>query len=386
MKSRSINTTLLTTMVVLALAHGLAAQSTSQDFPTPITSNEVSGTIKARDLGDSRLTTYYYALNGDQGDLFINLVTRNLTGDIDVFTLNGSRPMTKIVVYADYGEAETGRAIYLRKSEKLLLRIQGRTPNDDDATFRLKFAGSFVALRAEDVASAPELPKVTAENRGSVRVNSVGTILPPPPRPAEPVEDKAKPETETVAKSDKTEDPKLAETEKPVEPDVTKPKAELVVTDPVRPEADRKAPTRRRVSASRGRNPIRSTPEDKEKEKRSAETVGATERPDVEKPAVEKTAEKLDEEKRVADKESSKEPPFRTLTNDRRVRAPKKPPEPDPMESINLVVRFKDGTTLEKRMSEVSRFSVDKGVLTILLKDKSVTRYAIVDVSKVTIE
>ena len=113
---------------LLASALTVSGQSTTQEFATPVVSNEISGTIKARDIGDSRLTTYYYALNSDQGDLFINIVTKNLSADIDVFTTVGLRPMTKVVVYADYGETETGRAIYLRKSEKLLLRIQGRSP------------------------------------------------------------------------------------------------------------------------------------------------------------------------------------------------------------------------------------------------------------------
>ena len=43
--------------IALALAGAAAAQSTNQNFPTPITSNEIEGTIKARDVGDARLTS-----------------------------------------------------------------------------------------------------------------------------------------------------------------------------------------------------------------------------------------------------------------------------------------------------------------------------------------
>lgn len=82
-------------------------------------------------------------------------------------------------------------------------------------------------------------------------------------------------------------------------------------------------------------------------------------------------------------------PGFRTLTD--RDDMPKAPVEakPDPLESINLVIRFKDGRSLEKKMSEVFKFSVDKGVLTVILKDGSITRYSIVDVvvdDRVTLE
>lgn len=373
MRTHPAITMLLAAALSVGLKASLSAQSTSQDFPTAITSNEISGSIKARDLGDSRLTSYYYALNGEQGDLFINLVTRNFTGDVDVFAVSGMRPMTKIVVYADYGETETGRAIYLRKGEKLLLRIQGRTPNDDEATFRLKFAGSFAAARPEDISAAPELPKVTAENRGGIRVNSVGTILPAPPRPVEAVEDKAKAETDTaIAKTEKTEDPKPTEIEKPIVPEEARPKPEVMVTDATKPEVESKSPPRR-GNASRRRTASRTAEPEK---KDPAETAAG--------PLAD--ADNSEEEKSAAPKPPAKtSPSFRTLAN-RRTAPPKKPAAPDPLESVNLVIQFKDGTALEKRMSEVFKFSVDKGVLTVILKDRSVTRYPIVDVAKVTIE
>src|SRR5215207_4877356 len=65
-------------VLIFIVSHVIRAQSINQNFPTPVTSNEISGTIKARDLGDARLTTYFYAFNGNQGDIFINVVTKNL--------------------------------------------------------------------------------------------------------------------------------------------------------------------------------------------------------------------------------------------------------------------------------------------------------------------
>ena len=145
---------LLTALAVTGIAN---AQSTNQNFPTPITETEITGTIKARDVGDARLTSYFYQFDASQGDLFINIVTRNLTGDIDVFTQTGLKPLTKIVVYGDLAESETGRVLYFRKSEKLILRIQGRPPGDDAATFRIKFAGSFIASTQSEPVAEPSL-------------------------------------------------------------------------------------------------------------------------------------------------------------------------------------------------------------------------------------
>lgn len=385
---------------LLCLCSGLLhAQSTSQDFPTAIVSNEISGTIKARDMGDSRLTTYYFALNGDQGDLFINLVTRNFSGDIDVFTVNGLKPMTKIVVYADYGDVETGRAIYLRKPEKMILRINGRTPNDDAATFRLKFAGSFVAAKADEPGGDPGLPKVSSEGRGSVRVNSVGTILPPLPRPVETPAEKIETSPEIIAKSEEKADPnakaeektdekaeakaetKPADAEKsetPVESKPT-PSLEVVVTDPV--ETNSKIEPKPTLT-TKGRKPIKRTKPAKPKEKPVAETP-------TEKSAAQ--AQPAEPEKAAPEVETIA-PTVKTLTGKRRSRAAKKPvepkpePKPDPLASINLVIQFKDGSSFEKKMSEVFKFSVDKGIMTVILKDGTITKYPILDIAKVTIE
>ena len=66
---------------------------------------EINGTIpRLGDIGDARLTTYFYTFGGDQGDLFLNVVSKNFTGDIDVFTAAGLRPVTKIMIYAAEGD------------------------------------------------------------------------------------------------------------------------------------------------------------------------------------------------------------------------------------------------------------------------------------------
>jgi hypothetical protein len=275
----------------------------------------------------------------------VNVVTKNFNGDIDIFTVYGLRSLTKIVIYADTSSNETGRLIYLRKPEKLLLRIEGRSPNDDPATFKIKFAGSFVAAEGGAETEAPEMPEIKGENDSGVRVNSVGTIIEviPKPMPAPRV---------TVAK-----------VEPPVKKDVEPEKSD-------KPEEEKK-PEKIRVLVSENIPPAKK-PETPKKEVRKP----------VRKPVSKKVDETVANDPVVADK------PTVTVKTPRKpkVTAPKPPPVPDPLESVHLVILFKDGKKIERPMSEVIRFNVDKGVLTVVLKDGTMSKHSILDVEKVTIE
>jgi hypothetical protein len=66
--------------------------------------------------------------------------------------------------------------------------------------------------------------------------------------------------------------------------------------------------------------------------------------------------------------------------------APPKAAVPNPLENIHLVIELKDGSKIEKRMTEVVRFTVDRGILTVIMKDGSISRFNILDVSKTTIQ
>ncbi len=359
------------------LPNSAHAQSANQSFPTPVTTNEISGTIRARDVGDSRLTTYYYTFDGEQGDVFINVLTRNFTGDIDIFAVSGLRPMTKIVIYSDLSETETGRVIYLRKPERLLLRIEGRTPGDDAATFQIKFAGSFVASKAEP-ATEPELPKVKAgENTSGIRVNSVGTIIEVIPKPKPPKETIAianvRKEPETTAETSPNA-PK--ETEKPVEPSPEK-KAEDEKTPE---EASAKNET---VEAETITTPRLIVTEGVVAEKPVEKTVTArrnTRRPRIKKPTKPPT-EPVETATETPAAEVKPKPAART----RRTRTPKIETV-DPLANVNLVILFKDEKRIERPMSEVLKFSVERGILTVISKNGTIGRYPMIEVAKVTIE
>src|ERR1041384_2280107 len=124
------------------VATSVAAQSIDPNAPSPVRSNTVTGRIAARDLGDARLTDHYYAFTGTPGDLLITIQSTNLNGDIDVFTAGTLRPLLKVTLYAEIGTPVT-KGIYLRKREDLILRVEARSPNDDEGTYRLSFGGSF---------------------------------------------------------------------------------------------------------------------------------------------------------------------------------------------------------------------------------------------------
>lgn len=297
-----------------------SAQSSDQNYPTPILSNEIAGTIRARDIGDARLTTYYFMFGGYQGDIFINVVTKNFTGDIDIFNADGLRPLTKMVIYAAADPIETGRLVYLRKSEKLLLRIQGRTPNDDAANFRIRFGGSFVASTEREADAAPTVESGADES--GLRVNSVGTRLPPIPKPS-PEKKIVRESVIAAVPTPEPEPEKITEPEKKPEP-VVEPKAVIPDPPPVTT-----APTRRTTRGRRTANP----------------PVRATRTPP---PPVEK--------------------------------------KPDPLASIRLIIQLKTGETIERPMSAIRSFSVINAVLVVVAKDGKTNRYSILDVAKLTVE
>src|SRR5437588_6331566 len=82
-------------IALCAINRQVRAQSSDQNLPTPILSNDVNGKIEPLDIGDSRLTRHYYAFAATPGDLLITLDTTNLNGDVDVFTAVALQPPMK---------------------------------------------------------------------------------------------------------------------------------------------------------------------------------------------------------------------------------------------------------------------------------------------------
>ncbi len=226
----------------------LSAQSLDSNTPTPVRSNNVSGRIAARDLGDSRLTNHYYAFTGMPGDVLITVQSTNLNGDVDVFTATSLRPLIKLTLYAEAGSPIT-KGIYLRKREDLILRVEARSPNDDEGSYRLFFGGSFQPIvGGPEIAEAETTPVETPTPRpGGRRVSSVGARI-EEPRP---------PITEVATAP--TPEPTPEATPQPAETPAAKPEKSPEV-EAERPAATVRTPRGRRPATRRPPPRVRETP------------------------------------------------------------------------------------------------------------------------------
>jgi hypothetical protein len=334
--------TISTCWVVLCLAAfsvNARGQSTDVAWPSPVRTNEVVGTIAARDLGDPRLTDHFYAFAGTPGDVLITVDGRNMNGDIDVFTFSGLRPLLKFTVYAGSSSPIT-KSIYLRKQEDLILRVEGRTPNDDDAVYRLHFGGSFEPITSgplaehEDATQPPT--SVIASGKGGRRVSSVGARI-------------EEPRTEVVE----------APTPEPTPVD----------------SSEAKAPAAKPTSRSnRARRPAarRTRPTEKPKPAETA-AKGETEN----KASAENSAT---ETKRPA---KEKRPTTRSTTARG---ATKPPPGQEPEDSgPRLMIETNDGTLVDRYMSSVRRVTVENGQVVVVGKDGKIQRIPLASVVRMTI-
>ena len=322
-------------VVIGSTAASLCAQSLDPNTPAPVRTNSVEGRIVARDLGDSRLTHHYFAFTGTPGDLLITVQTQNLNGDIDVFTATTLRPLLKITLYAESSSPVT-KGIYLRKRESLVLRIEARSPNDDQGIYRLSFGGSFEPIvGGPDIAEAETAATDTpAPSPGTRRVSSVGARIEEPARPASEVAAAPTPEpTPEPSPEAKPVETPAREGEKPAE------------TESVRP-----APTRN----PRGRRtpPRRTTSRPTETARRPAEEPKATE-----------TARRPEEEPKPAE--------------------PK--PEPAPEIGPRLVLETSDGTLINRPMSGIKRVTVENGQVVVVGRDGKITRFLLVNVVRMSI-
>src|SRR5262249_12908072 len=177
----------LLNLVVLLIAIGVGgathtalSQSTDQSLPTPVLANEINGKIKALDLGDPRMTRHFYAFDGSPGDLLITIDTRNLNGDIDVFTAITFRPLMKTTVYASAQAPEITKGIYLRAHQILILRIEARTPSDEPGTYHIRFGGTFEKFSGGIPVAENNSEPEAADKGGANRLSSVGATIPKP--------------------------------------------------------------------------------------------------------------------------------------------------------------------------------------------------------------
>jgi hypothetical protein len=326
--------------VLAACAVSVSAQSTDIAWPSPVRSNDVRGKIGARDLGDPRLTDHFFAFTGKPGDVLITVDSRNLNGDIDVFTFVGLRPLLKFTLYAGSSSPIT-KNIYLRNPENLILRVEGRTPNDDDAVYRIHLGGAFEPITSGPLAEHEDAMQLaTSEEvpgKGGRRVSSVGARIEEP-------------------RSEVAEAPIPKPT--PVEPTKVEPK-----TATSRPPS--RGSRTRRPTARRTRPTAPAKREERAKEE-SENTTPATE------PAAEHKAPTV-----------AKRPPRRGPTTRGVARAPtsQEAEESGP----RLIIETGEGTLVDRYMNSVRRVTVENGQVVVIGKDGKIQRIPLASVVRMTI-
>jgi hypothetical protein len=310
-------------LMMLAVAASSQAQSQDVSYPTPASTNEISGRITARDIGDARLTRHFYILTGTPGDFIFTVTSNNLNGDVDLFTAGSLRPLGKVSVYAGTRPTSAEKTVFLKQRESLILRVEARTPNDNEGTYSIRFAGTF-----EPVLSASTSPDESAttpttsdsSDRSVHRVTSAGARI-------------DEPEPETTARTETTETPvnpePKAETPAPAVEPATKPET------PARTTRARRPTGRRRTRA----NPTRP---------------------------------------------STTEPATETPSNDTATTAA--PIEPG-LVSPRLIIETRDGMRTERFMSTVRSLTVQNGQIVIVSSDgRKTERISLATILKMTIE
>jgi len=352
--NKIIFTTLLF-LISLGSAQATCAQSTNQALPTPILANDIAGKISALDLGDPRATRHFYAFAASPGDLLITVESRNLNGDIDVFTAITFRPLMKATVLTSSRSASVTKSIYLRAHQILILRVEARTPSDEPGTYHIHFGGSFEPFSGGiPVAENTENTESSTERTASNRLSSVGATIPRPP--AETAEAKPSPSPETTV--EKSEEKPAGVTGAP-KTTTTKPAA----TTTARRTITR--PLRRGVRPA----PAKTPPPPAEKK---TEPITPAE------PAVtEPKAESKPEESAEKTKPSVTTPPTeKPKTQDLSSQTP----------GSHLIIEQKDGTRIERPMSTVRRVLVEGPTIVVVLKTGRIDRFAMRDVVRVAIE
>jgi len=343
---KKISSALVLPGLLCAISSITVGQSSEQNLPTPVLANDINGRIAPLDLGDPRSTRHYYAFAGTPGDLLITIDSKNLNGDMDVFTAVTFRPLMKTSLYANSQTGEVTKGLYLRVQQILILRVEARTPNDEAGSYHVRFGGTFAPFSGGIPVAENTAPQEdsTGADRGSNRLSSVGATIPRPVVETPPV----------------TPEPKsAAEIEKPVEETAVK-KTTPAKTRPVRP-----APTARN---SRGRTrPVRPKPAPSDTK---AAKASAPKTEETKAEAVKKDTAAADEKTASSEKPDAAKPSTQEL----------------PRPGAHLIIEARDGTKVDRPMSTIRRVVIEGAMIVIVLKTGRIERIPMSAVARMAIE
>lgn len=364
-------------------AGAVTAQSTDVAYPTPVASDEITGRIAPRDIGDARLTRHFYTFNGIEGDLSLAVESTGLDGDVDVYVASGLRPLARVTLYAGLSATRVSKSVYLRQAEALILRVEARTAGDAEGTYRIRLSGAFApasgarANAPEPV--APALPDTTRRDRNVRRVTSSGARIPEPPS-----ETAAASTTSSPAGTPATD----AATTTTTEPSAS---ARRPARRPARTPA---TPTRRR--APRTTQPATTPPStrgDTAARDATDETNTGAENRSTRVPAATRTGRTP----RTRTPRGSTSPRNRgTSPSGVETTADRNAPPDDSgasaasslpvVTATRLVIETKDGGRIERDMTNVRRVTVENNQLVILRRDGRTERVPMANVLRMSIE
>lgn len=389
-------TYLLAAVALSAFGVWARAQSTDVGTPTPVYSNQLSGRIAPRDVGDARLTRHFYAFNGTEGDLHVSVESTDLNGDVDVFTASTLRPLLKITLYA-VGSASTrvNKSVYIRADEPLILRVEGRTVTDADAQYRIRLDGAFrpAAGTPPQLAEA-ETPSADSEagSRGR-RTSSTGARLPETAAEREAREAReaaaAAAEAEAARARAEAEEARRLEAEREASR-----RAEAAAAEPTPPRTTgtrgtRGATTRR--GSRRTRPAATDPPADRTDEERASDAersseASAAETPSAPEPAAPRTTRRGATRRGARGtrrgETTAENPPAENSAGTTAPATPDAEAEPSP----RLIIVTKDGELIARDMKTVRRVTVERGQIVVTGMDGRVERVPMSNVVRMAIE
>jgi hypothetical protein len=347
-------------LLYLHISIAVYSQLGSQELPIPVKSNQIVGIIKPRRVGDDRLTRIFYSLEAEKGDLFINIEAENLNGDLDLFIASNLKPLTKITIYAADTKIETGRVIYLRNPEKLLLRIEGRTLNDNPARFTIKFAGSFIAKESNE--NTPE-ENLEAENASKSEKSSETKSE------VKNKDELSNPETEISENHSNKKTDKKNEQKKPENAAEKSYKDKLAKQNK---DSAKKARINEEV-AKVDEETNRSNDDEKPSEKLNETKLEKKDSRNLTKKNKQASENKTQSKESAPEEEKTKETEIikeaKNAEKGGRINEKNKTNLKSAFADMTLVVIFKNGNKLEKPMKEIVSFTINEEDLVIVTKD-----------------
>jgi hypothetical protein len=379
---------------VLFAASFVSAQSDDLASPTPVFNNEISGRIAPLDVGDPRQTRHFYTFNAGAGDLELTIEANNLDGEIDLFTATAMRPLAQVALYSGIG-SNVSRTVFFRSDETIILRVQARSANDSDGAYHIRLGGTFAPSTlpqpeesARNAASTSTSSGAKPTQNGVRRVNSIGARI-------------EEPKSETPA-------PERAETT-PTPSATTTPKPAPAKTPPARNSTMRRTSAARR-GATRGSAASGTTApsgesgktetgktETKEATPTSGETARAEPAP-AENTRTPTNASRARTNRTRGSRTNATGSESRTATAKSSTSGEIAPTANPPSSAApatamgleapgsRIVLELRDGTRIERAMSEVRRVAVEGRLVVIVLKNGRVERQPLANIQRMSIE